>query len=429
MTHDHTNSRRIHTAVILLALLLLGSQIAVAIEFDISFGSGGKFMTSFGSTGQPSSGGSQVFIQPAGRIVAVGTHSQQGTSSRTSGFGIAGLTSFGTLDVNYGVGGKVVEWNADSHSFLTKSLMLPDGSILVLYQQWQSVSSNRPVLVKYTPGGQLDTSFNADLIVAPNETSPVIIAPALGAKIYTIVRVGQTFHILRLNPNGSRDTTFGNNGARPLNLSRFAMQTAVFSLNELENGKLLVAGTYYDSWFEGLTFVVRFNSDMNIDRSFGTQGAVRISRPGGSVTGIKTEIQPDGKILIAGCWTFLGSNTLLMRLTPRGRLDTSFGTGGITMTSYNDTNVIYGLVTGADGRITVVGNSGDKALPSNQRLFVMRYSSTGVRESFLVTNFITTREAGAFDVLLQGDGKILIAGFTQNPSDTFSQAAVARFLP
>ena len=408
---------------------MLNSSVALAIEFDTSFGSGGKFMTAFGTSGMPSSAGSQVFIQPAGRIVVVGTHSQQGVSSRTSGFGLAGVTSSGILDTNYGVAGRVVEWNPDSHSFFTKSVMLPDGAVLVLYQQWQSAASNRPLLLKYTPAGQPDAGFSADLDVSPNGTSPVTVAQGLGGKIYAVVRVGQAFHILRLNPNGSRDTTFGANGVRPLNLSRFAMQTAVFSLNEQADGKLLIAGTYYDPWFEGLTFVARFNADTNIDRSFGTQGAVRISLAGGSVTGITTEIQPDGKILIAGCWTFLGSNTLLMRLTPRGRLDTGFGTGGMTLTSFNNTNVIYGLVTSFDGRITVVGNSGDKALPSNQRLFVMRYSSAGVRESFLVTNFITNREAGGFDVVLQGDGKILIAGFTQNPSDTFVQLVAARFLP
>ena len=428
MNQNHTKWRRVSTGVIFVALVLLSSNAALAIEFDISFGSGGKFMTSFGTSGQPSSAGSHVYIQPTGRIVVVGTHSQQGTSVRTSGFGLAGLTSFGTLDANYGMAGKVVEWSADSHSFLTKSVMLPDGSILVLYQQWHSVAANRPVLAKYTPAGQADVNFAADIDVASNETSPVTIAPGLGGKIYAIVRVSQTFHILRLNPNGSRDTTFGTNGVRPLNLSRFASQTAVFSLNELADGKLIVAGTYYSS-FEGLTFVARFNSDTNIDRSFGTQGAVRISHPGGTVNGVTTEIQPDGKILIAGCWTFLGSNTLLIRLTPRGRLDTGFGTGGMTMTSYNNTNIIREIVVGLDGRITVVGNSGDKAIPSNQRVFVMRYSPTGVRESFLVTNFITTREAWAFDVLLQGDGKILIAGFTQNPSDTLGQLVVARFLP
>ena len=413
-----------------LILIFVAAINVNAIDFDITFGNGGKFMTAFGdSTAQPSSGGSQVFVQPAGRIVVVGTHTQQGISLRTSGFGMAGLTSIGTLDVNFGTAGKVLEWNADSHSFHTRSLMLPDGSILVLYQRWQSVSSNRPVLARYTPNGQPDTNFVADLDLFANETRPEVMASGIGGKIYVIVRRAQQFYLVRLNPNGSRDETFGTDGVRSLNLNRFGSGVAVFSLHELENGKLLIAGRYDGVQFDSATFVARFDSDTNIDRSFGLQGAVRISIPFGSAFGITTKIQSDGKIVVAGCWTFLGSNTLLIRLTARGRLDATFGERGIAMTSFNNTNVIHGITVGLDGKITVVGSSGEKAFPSNQRLFVMRYTPAGVRETFLVTNFITTREAGALDVLLQGDNKILVAGFTQNPTNSLSQLAVARFLP
>jgi uncharacterized delta-60 repeat protein len=251
-----------------------------------------------------------------------------------------------------------------------------------------------------------------------------------GGKIYVLDRnfTSTQFSLIRVNANGSRDTTFGSNGVRTLNLNRFRQQTTVKELIEPENGKLLVVGTYYDEGFEGLTFVARFDSDTNIDRSFGTQGATRISIPGGSVESNVAHIQPDGKILIGGSWAFLGSNTLLVRLTPRGKFDHSFGTRGFTMTSYNDANGITGIAQSPDGKIMVSGTSGDKAIPSNSRLFVMRYSSTGVRESFLVTNFITTREAGASDVALQADGKMVIAGFTQNAADNFDQLASARFV-
>jgi hypothetical protein len=99
------------------------------------------------------------------------------------------------------------------------------------------------------------------------------------------------------------------------------------------------------------------------------------------------------------------------------------------MTAFNNTNVINGLAISPDGKIIASGGSGAKAVPSNQRLFIMRYSSTGVRETFLVTNFITNREAGASDVVLQADGKMLIAGYTQNAADNNTQLASARFLP
>ena len=99
------------------------------------------------------------------------------------------------------------------------------------------------------------------------------------------------------------------------------------------------------------------------------------------------------------------------------------------MTSFNNINVINGIVLATDGRIIVVGTAGEKALPPNQRLFVSRFSVAGVRESFLVTNFIVNRSAGGAEVALQPDGKMVAGGFTQNPSDNFLQLAAARFTP
>lgn len=402
----------------------------LAISFDSTFGSDGKFMTSFSDVGQPSSGGSEIFVQPSGRIVVVGYHQQQGASGRVSGVALAGITPAGVLDSAFGNTGRSLYWDSGTPRYLTDSFMVSGGSILVLYQMWQAVDMNRPELVRFTAGGQLDPNFQADVDVTANQTAPILVAPGAGGKVYVLVRnFSRTLYtLIRLNENGSRDITFSPNGARTLNVNRFNQPT-ITGLIELENGKLLVVGTYYDQMYEGLTFVARFDSDTNIDRTFGLQGATRISIPGGSVGSVATEIQPDGKILLGGYWTFLGSNTLLVRLTQRGRLDHTFGTGGIAMTSFNNWNGINGIALSPDGKIIASGACGAKAVPSNQRLFIMRYSSTGVRESFLVTNFISNREAGASDVVLQADGKMLISGFTQNAGDTFTQLASARFLP
>ena len=413
----------------ILFLIVLASVLAsttFAIGFDLTFGSGGKFMTSFADSGQPSCGGTSVFIQPSGRIIVIGSHSQQGTTNRTSGIAIAGLTSGGLLDNTFGTGGKVLSWSATFHRFPTKALVLGDGSLLVLHQMWESASANRPVIAKFTASGQPDT-FDADLDLVANQTSPVTIAQASSGKIYAVVRNGDQHYLVRLNANGSRDTTFGTNGVRSLNLNRFSTQPRVFALQELAGGKLLIAGTYQPMTSEGATFVARLDNDTNLDRSFGSQGAARISIPYGSVQGITLQVQPDGKVLIGGCWTFLGSTTLLFRLTTRGRLDANFGTGGVAQTNFNNTNVIRGIALAPDGTIFVAGSSGAKALPPNQRLFVIRYSSAGISQGSIVTNFIGTREAGASDILLQGDGRLLVAGFTQNAADDFLQLAVARF--
>ena len=305
--------------------------------------------------------------------------------------------------------------------------MSSDGSVFILYQRYQSSTMNRALVVKYTPSGLIDSNFLADIDIFPNQTTPVLIALGSGGKIYVLVRNGYEFSLIRLTDNGSRDTTFAPDGRRVLDLNRI-YQPAVSALAELENGKLIVMGTAYQG-FDGITFVARFDSDTNFDRSFGIQGITRLAKYGGTVNGSAVEIQPDGKILIGGSWTFLGSTTFLTRLTARGRVDYSFGSSGLAATSFNDWNVINSIAISGDGKVIVTGSCGDKAVPSNQRLFIMRYSAAGVSEGSLVTNFIGTREASASDVVLQSDGKMVIAGFTQNPGDNFLQLASARFLP
>ena len=406
----------------------LTQTVFPAIGFDPTFGSGGKFMTSFSDVGDPTSGASDIFIQPSGRIVAIGNHAHAGPTSRVAGIALAGLTPNGILDNSFGTAGKVLLWEPPVHRFLSGSAIQPDGSIIILCRFFESSTADRPALLKLTVNGQPDPTFNADINLFSNETLPTTLAIGNEGKIYVVVRRSFQHYIVRLNANGSRDTTFGPDGVRSLNLNRFASQPRVFALEELATGQLLIAGTYSASvTFEGQTFVARLNGDTSLDLSFGTQGAVRLGIPYGSVNGVTMRRQPDGKILIGGSWTFLGSTTFLVRLAVRGRIDADFGIRGFAQTNFNNWNVISGIVAAPDGTIFVSGSSGAKAIPTNQRLFLIRYSATGTIVTSVVTNFLGEREAGANDIFLQGDGKLLIGGFTQNLFDANQQLAVARF--
>jgi uncharacterized delta-60 repeat protein len=411
------------------SIVLFGLALNVfGIGFDLAFGSSGRFLATFGDTGQPSSSGSNIYVQPSGRIVVLGRHQQQGGNGRVNGIAMVGLTFAGVLDSGFGSSGKVLQWSSDANQQLVNSAMLPNGAILLFYQYQQNPSTNRPTLSKFTPDGQPDETFSANLEINPNQTTAVIMASAKNGKIYALVREGPQYFLMRLNDDGSRDATFGPDGVRTMNLSRFPSPT-IFGMDELPNGKLLITGHYENSMFERIAFAVRFDSDTNIDRWFGSQGVTRIGIPYGNAYGTRTLIQPDGKTLFVGFNTFLGSHAMLARLTARGRRDSGFGTNGVSLTSINDINAVYGVVLAPDGKIFVTGACGAKAIPSNQRMFIARFSSSGVRETFLVTDFITGRDAGGADIALLPNGKLLTTGFTQNPNDNYWQLAVAQFLP
>ena len=414
-----------------LCLLLLTST-CFAIALDGTFASGGKFTTTFADTGNPSTGASRVFVQPSGRVVVVGRHTQQGGDGRVSGIAMAGLTSAGVLDSTFGTGGKVVIWNSSSSTMLTDAAMQSDGSILLFYQFLQTPNTNLPVLVKYTANGQLDSTFTPDpRVSAFPSTHTIRLTLGVSGKIYLLLLHNSSHFVMRLSPDGTRDGTFGTSGLRSIDVSRIpALQRGFTGFHELPDGKIVLTGLFAEGpGFPRSGFAIRYDSDTNVDRSFGRQGVMTVSLPDGSVEFVCSVVQPDGKLLLGGYFTFLGSNALLVRLTTRGRFDGSFGTRGIVKTSFNNINGIRGIAVAPDGRILVTGTSGAKAVPSNQRLFVAKFSASGVREDFLLTNFVANLEAGRSDVALQPDGKIVAAGFSQSATGFLTELGVARLTP
>src|SRR4030095_10599371 len=148
----------------------------LAIGFDPTFATGGKFTGVFADGGQPSSSGSRIFLQSSGRIVVVGGHAQDMVQGRRSGIGLAGLTPAGMLDSGFGNGGRTLLVDAAADQYYLGSLMQSDGSILVLCQRCQSVDNNAPAVVKFTANGQVDPTYQADVQVTPNQTSPMLMA-------------------------------------------------------------------------------------------------------------------------------------------------------------------------------------------------------------------------------------------------------------
>lgn len=177
----------------------------------------------------------------------------------------------------------------------------------------------------------------------------------------------------------------------------------------------------------------------DLDSGFGTGGKVNLysqlalSDPNGRAVAL----QADGKILVAGYWWDTGFTSqhpfLLVRLTPNGAVDPSFGSNGVVSkifgTAYAEAS---GVVVQPDGKILVVGSCAPVSSASSNEFCLARYLSTGALDvSFnttgtLVSNVVSGRER-ANTVALQPDGKILVAGTCDNVfSDDF---CVVRYLP
>ena len=152
-----------------------------------------------------------------------------------------------------------------------------------------------------------------------------------------------------------------------------------------------------------------------LDTTFGGTG--RVSTPVGGGQGEAVVIQPGGGIVTAG-WRTVGAGTdfALTRHDASGNLDQSFGTNGIATTDLGGRgDQAYDAALLPDGGIVAVGET-DAAGIQKQQFALARYTAAGtLNPSFGTGGTVTTDFTGHGDVAnavaVQGDGKIVVAGF------------------
>ncbi len=236
----------------------------------------------------------------------------------------------------------------------------------------------------------------------------------------------QDFAIVRLNANGSPDTGFGNNGlvGIPFDATANEMATAVVIQSD---GKIVVAGSVQfgsPGWDFG---VVRLNTNGTLDTTYNSPtGRVKVNFSGEDFA-YDMIVQPDDKVVITGTARPTPNKDLaIVRLTTTGALDSTFvGPAGrvfIDIGPGNEDEAI-GLARQADGSLIMAGSTaGDFCL--------VRMTSAGAIDGTFgfggaAITPVGTQNDRATSVAIQSDGKIVAAG-TAN-SGSFDEAAFVRY--
>jgi uncharacterized delta-60 repeat protein len=182
-------------------------------SLDTSFGGTGKVITSFGSSSQAG----RVVVQPDGKIVAVGS----AHVGNNQGLALVGYNSDGSLDSGFGSGGKIIHGVFNiSRFWLGDAALQADGKIIVSghFSAHASGGGSWDSIFRLNPNGSRDTSFAANGVFTAESNLYIINGIALqtdGKPVffgYEHSGGNYRFAILRLNPNGVPDTGFGNNG-------------------------------------------------------------------------------------------------------------------------------------------------------------------------------------------------------------------------
>ncbi|HVK56671.1 MAG TPA: delta-60 repeat domain-containing protein [Burkholderiales bacterium] len=301
--------------------------------------------------------------------------------------------------------------------------------------------------------GDLDPSFGGDGKVTTDFFGGADAAKAVGiqrdSRIVTAGNAfnsqtgGYNFALARYNNNGGLDPTFDGDGKVTTNLagntpSSSSASNTANALVIQPNGKIVVAGVTFNSATAFNNFaVLRYNSQGDLDSSFGIGGVVRTEFDGVNASANDVALQPDGKIIAVGTiGNRLGNQDIaLARFNPDGQPDSSFGTAGKVITDLTSDDGANAVHLTSDGKILVAGTSFCLTFPCPAREFILlRYNQNGSLDPTfgidgkVTTDFRIRDVANALDI--GPDGKIVIAGFADSDcTGSCPVFALARYNP
>ncbi len=452
-------------------------------DLDPSFGSNGKVRTSLGGAADFAR---DFVFQSDNKMVVVGSTQRQENFLTVSDIALVRYLSDGTRDLTFGGGSGEVITRIPNKSGAANAVRVQADGKIVVTGSVQNASALDMIVLRYTPEGLLDPSFGGgDGIVTPfpNVAGAALIVQSDGRIMVNGRRVAIrllgdgtfdpsfgngngiaglgsdigggksalqadgkflypggvcagslfttcSFAVNRLTADGQLDPTFGLNGEARISLptlSEFASAVGIQKGNFTGSNpdKIVLVGRAGDD-----IGIVRLNLNGTPDSSFDGDGQLVLSLSTGpdEARDLTFQSTPSGgatRIFVAGRAQLpaTGYDFAVAKLLLSGALDTAFAGDGIAETDLGtDSDDGYDMVL-QSGAITVIGEAdGDFAL--------VRYNSAnGALDPSLsgdgvVVDDIGDLLVGAHAMVIQPDGKIVLAGGTTEGS---SQFALARY--
>ncbi len=431
--NDGTSDSASHTSTITVTAVNDAPVLTVYFadgSLDVSFDGDGQVSTDIVGSDEAAT---CMAVQSDGKIVVVGTgDSGWGTGSDLV---LVRYNEDGSVDTTFGTDGYVVT-DIDGDNDTAYAVIVQENGKILVVGRTETASDSDVVIVRYNADGSLDTGFGGgDGIVTTDITGNDDAAVSVAIQSDgTIVVVGTTdtgsnydVAVLRYNTDGSLDTGFGG-GDGIVTTDLTGNDDAAVSVAIESDGKIVVAGTT-DTGSDYDVAVLRYNTDGSLDTGFDGDGIVTTDVTGNDDAAVSVVIQSDGKIVVAGT-TDTGSDydVAVLRYNTDGSLDTGFDGDGIVTTDVtgND-DAAVSVVIQSDGKIVVAGTTDTG---SDYDVAVLRYNTdgsldTGFDGDGIVTTDLTGNDDVAVSAAIQSDGKIVVAGSVTASSGT--DFAVVRY--
>lgn len=228
-----------------------------------------------------------------------------------------------------------------------------------------------------------------------------------------------TSYLVRLNPDGSEDTSFSNNAVVSNNVNKFS--TIIRSVVIQADGKILVGGNFTNYNAQtGRSYLIRLNSDGTEDTAFSTNAVVNGTTARLSANLFMIAVQSDNKILIGGSFTNYSAQTgksRLIRLNSDGTEDTTFSTNGVVngTTARFSAAINVVVIQPLDSKIIVGGNFLNYSAQTG-RNYLIRLNTDGTEDTTFSTTAVVNGTTARFSAYVSciaiqpASNKILIGG-------------------
>jgi uncharacterized delta-60 repeat protein len=338
-----------------------------------------------------------MVTQSDGKIIMGGNFT---TYSGSSSPCIARVNTNGTRDATFNVG---TGFNGTVHDLKLQS----DGKIVATGAFTTYSGSTRNRIARLNTNGTYDTTYNIGTglnqngfaVAIQSDDKAVIVGNSMTTYSGSAIGTGS----LRINTNGTLDTTF-NNG------TGFTATTRVgYAVDIQSDGKIVIGhgATQYSG--STVTRLMRLNTNGTVDATFNP----------GTINNLvyAVKVQPDQKILCVGAFTSVSGSTQtsIARILSNGNRDASYNVGaGINSVTVNTIN---GLSLDSAGNV-YVGNNFTTYSGSTVNRFVKTSPSGTIDLTFntgsVAFNGQTTRgfNAGVGTTLVSGSSLYLGGSFT-----------------